>query len=621
MFRKKVKNNADNAETAENKEKMLAVTGPALRFVLKQAWRIKKSVFAIYFVKFVARVLDEFKLLLLPKLLVDELTLIIDGGTVSEHIGNIILYVAITLGAELMSSLLSGAVNSYMNYCSTYFDQEFKIILSEKSMEMDFQYTEDPEVLDRQNKAKEGMNWYSGGVIGIMNVLFEFVFNIMLAVAAISIIAVYCPLLIPVQIIVMGLVAYFNYRNQLIETKFFMDLAGINRVFGYVYYELSSFQYGKDIRLYDSSDMMCDRASGFCAEMTGLMQNMGRASVKNEYKGDIANAIRDGVSYFYMGYLTLKKVLTLGDFTMCVSAASRLYQGLMGAVTNFQDLTKRCNYIYKYVDFLNYPDALEKGSEKISEGEHVIEFRDVSFKYPRAEEYVLEHVNLTIKPGEHLSIVGLNGAGKTTFIKLLCRLYDVTGGEILVDGRNIRDYSEEEYRKLFAVVFQDFKLFAFSLEDNIEMGDVEKSEDSDEKVLEALRLSGLYEDAMKLDNGVDTVLFKSFDEHGTELSGGQQQKAAISRALYRDAPVVILDEPTAALDPLAEYEIYRKFDTLVHNKSAIYISHRLSSCKFCDRIAVFADKTVKEYGTHDELVNLKDGLYAEMFRAQAQYYV
>jgi ATP-binding cassette subfamily C protein len=201
----------------------------------------------------------------------------------------------------------------------------------------------------------------------------------------------------------------------------------------------------------------------------------------------------------------------------------------------------------------------------------------------------------------------------------------VTEGAIYVDGVDIREYSEEEYRKLFSVVFQDFSIFAFSLRENIEMGDVdyapEDSDKRDEKVKETLELSGLAEDVTKLPNGLDTTLYKSFDEKGTELSGGQRQKTAISRALYRNAPVVILDEPTAALDPMAEYDIYRKFDTLVGNKSAIYISHRLSSCKFCDRIAVFSDGTIKEYGTHDELVAIPDGIYAEMFHAQAQYYV
>ena len=257
-----------------------------------------------------------------------------------------------------------------------------------------------------------------------------------------------------------------------------------------------------------------------------------------------------------------------------------------------------------------------KGTRAVKQGEHTIEFRNVGFKYPRSEQFVLRNVNITIRPEEHLSIVGLNGAGKTTFIKLLCRLYDVTEGEIRVDGVNIKEYSDEEYRKLFSVVFQDFKLFAFSLRDNIALA----AEVEDGRINETLKLSGFYEDAQRLEHGLETTLFKAYDEKGTELSGGQQQKTAISRALYKNAPIVILDEPTAALDPMAEYDIYRRFDTLVGGKTAIYISHRLSSCKFCDKIAVFAEDTIKEYGTHEELVSLKNGIYAEMFAAQAQYY-
>ena len=260
---------------------------------------------------------------------------------------------------------------------------------------------------------------------------------------------------------------------------------------------------------------------------------------------------------------------------------------------------------------------MKKGAECVKPGEHTIEFRHVSFRYPRSEKFVLRDIKLTIRPGEHLSIVGLNGAGKTTFIKLLCRLYDVTEGEILVDGVNIKEYSEEEYRRLFAVVFQDFQLFAFSLRENIAFG-----EPADDRELErVLRLAGLWEDVQKLPDGLDTMLYKSFDENGTDLSGGQRQKTAIARALYRNAPVAILDEPTAALDPVAEYGIYRQFSRLVGGKTAVYISHRLSSCKFCDRIAVFSENTIKELGTHDELVHRPGGIYAEMFAAQAQYYI
>lgn len=226
---------------------------------------------------------------------------------------------------------------------------------------------------------------------------------------------------------------------------------------------------------------------------------------------------------------------------------------------------------------------------------------------------------MSIRKGEHLSVVGLNGAGKTTLIKLLCRLYDPTEGEILMDGVNIRKYDYRDYMATFAPVFQDFKLFAFSIQENLLLKDA-FTEEEEGKANLTLKKVGLKQKIESFKNRINTVLFKQFDEDGIEPSGGEQQKIAIARALIKDAPVVILDEPTAALDPIAEYEIYRQFEELVMGKTAIYISHRLSSCQFCDKIVVFSEGSVKEYGTHAELVNKANGIYAKMFAAQAQYY-
>ena len=288
-------------------------------------------------------------------------------------------------------------------------------------------------------------------------------------------------------------------------------------------------------------------------------------------------------------------------------------------IFGFQDIEKRSSYAYEIVKFMEYPPYMEKGERKIEnlDGGHTIEFRNVGFSYPGTGVKVLDNVSITLHSGEKLSVVGLNGAGKTTFIKLLCRLYDADSGEILLDGVNIREYDYDEYMKLFSVVFQDFRLLAFSVDDNILLGRSEPPETVD-GLLEKV---GLDEKVKSLPNGHDTMMFKQFDKEGVELSGGEQQKLAIARALYKNAPVVILDEPTAALDPVAEYEIYKRFDELVGGKTGIYISHRLSSCKFCDRIAVFSEGTIKEYGTHDELLRKKDGIYSEMFTAQAQYYI
>ena len=591
--------------------------GTTLGFMLKVAWQQRPTLYLIYFVQLLADCMQKAQYILLPKFLMDELALLLSGEAAGQHLKNALCYAGLTVGLLLLSNLMLSLVNWRKEPHRVWLDHFFEETLAGHTMSMDFEHTEDPEALNQVAKAKDGINWYSGGVIGILDQFYSILMNGMVLVGVVTVIAVNCPLLLPVQLFALLFITWLNARNNKIEIEDFAKLSTLNRIFGYIFWSLVHPMYGKDIRLYDSADMMKEKGSVESEKMVGVWAGTARKQRKNSWGMDVINSFRDGISYFYIGYLAIKGVLTLGDFSMCISAASTLYWSLFHIVQGAQEITKRCNYAADFLKFLDYPAAMPKGTKETKVGNHVIEFCHVSFKYPRSENFILRDINLTIHSGEHLSIVGLNGAGKTTLIKLLCRLYDVTEGEIKIDGINIKEYSDEAYRKLFAVVFQDFKLFAFSLKENIVLG---KQED-EAKVEEVLRLSGLYEDAMKLEHGLDTTLYKSFDEQGTELSGGQQQKVVISRALYHNAPIVILDEPTAALDPMAEYEIYKKFDSLVGGKTAIYISHRLSSCKFCDHIAVFAEDTIKEYGTHESLVNKKDGIYAEMFAAQAQYYV
>jgi ATP-binding cassette subfamily B protein len=246
-----------------------------------------------------------------------------------------------------------------------------------------------------------------------------------------------------------------------------------------------------------------------------------------------------------------------------------------------------------------------------------VEFRDVSFKYPGSDQYVLRHVSMKFKVGKRLAIVGQNGSGKTTFIKLLCRLYDPTEGQILLNGIDIRKYRYDDYMNIFAIVFQDFQLFAFTLGQNVAAA----QEYDRAKAEKCLRASGFGERFDQLTKGLDTYCYRVFDQEGVNFSGGEAQKIAIARALYKNAPFIILDEPTAALDPIAEAEIYSKFNDIAGDKTAIYISHRLSSCKFCDEIAVFHEGAVIQHGSHEELLRDENGKYYELWNAQAQYYI
>ena len=245
-------------------------------------------------------------------------------------------------------------------------------------------------------------------------------------------------------------------------------------------------------------------------------------------------------------------------------------------------------------------------------------FENVSFRYPKADVYALKNMNITLEAGKRLAVVGLNGAGKSTFIKLLLRLYEPTEGRILLNGTDIRSYSRADYYRIFSAVFQDVNLFAYPLSENISMS---TPEETDRKKAEiCIRNAGMGEKLDSLSKGIDTEILKVIYEDGIDLSGGEKQKLALARALYKDAPVVVLDEPTAALDALAEAELYENFDKLIGKKTAVYISHRLSSTGFCDAVAMFKDGEMIEYGTHESLLKA-GGAYSEMFRMQARYYV
>lgn len=600
----------------KKKEKKPRVIMPTLKVMLGIMLREKPYFIFIYIISGLVQIAMNVVRIVFPKFIIDELVAMADGD-VETHIAGALFWVAVFIGTIVASDIINAIGNAIQDTLREWFNEYIDVKIAERAMEMDFQHTEDPDALDKLNKAQEGMMWYSGGVMGVTDAAYNIAVNIGTAVTSAGLILFTCPWLLPVQIVSLFVISIFNARNNKIGQESFAKLSKYNRIFGYIFWGLSDFRFGKDIRLYDSADMMNRKAVYYTDKMTDIWKDQAHSERRNNWAMDITNSLRDGISYFYIGYLAVTKAITIGDFSMSIGAAGSLYFSLQRIVSGLQDIANKCTYAHRYIEFMEYPAALQKGTRSVTGTDHIIEFRNVSFRYPRSDKWVLRNINITIKQGEHLSVVGLNGAGKTTFIKLLCRLYDVTEGEILIDGVNIKEYSDEEYRRLFAVVFQDFSLFAFSLRENISFSD---DKANDPAINDVLTKSGLSDDVKNLPAGLDTMIFKSFDENGTDLSGGQRQKAAIARALYKNSPVVILDEPTAALDPVAEYDIYRQFDTLVGGKTAVYISHRLSSCKFCDRIAVFSDGTIKEYGTHDELAAIDGGIYAEMFAAQAQYY-
>lgn len=595
-------------KSTENKNSV-GIVMKTLKYFFPIAWKAHKGFFFFGVLSVILSTVTPFVGIIISPMIIDELM-----G--ERNVKKLIFYAAALVLIEAVLGLTSSVIGIVIEKYDEKYKNHITELMSRHIMGLDFQHTEDKKALDQIHLAREGMDWYSGGIVGI----FQYVFSIAVNVATIGgvmvIILTKAPLLFLITAILLVINALIQNKSNKYEAESYSRMAKTNRIFGYLGWSLTDFRYGKDIRLYGAADMMVNKWDAFNDDLLKEWKWQADKNLPLAILGSAAAAARSFGAYFYLGFLTIIGRITIGTFTQLLTAGATFNDSMNNLIYNVQEIAKRSRYAYEYVKLMDYPQAIEKGDRHTENIPHTIEFRNVSFTYPNTDVKVLDDVSITIKQGEHLSVVGLNGAGKTTFIKLLCRLYDPTEGEILLDGVNIKEYDYSEYMSLFSPVFQDFKLFSFSIKENIALDD----DCSDEELDKLITQVGLKEKISTLENGTATNLFKAFDENGIEPSGGEQQKISIARALYKKAPVVILDEPTAALDPVAEYDIYRQFDTLVGGKTAIYISHRLSSCKFCDRIAVFSEGKIKEYGTHDELSVLNGGVYAEMFAAQAQYY-
>lgn len=611
-----------------------------LKFFYKDIYHYQPIYFILVIINILVNALSPFINIIFPKLIIDEMM-----G--SKNIKRLILLIVITILGNMIANIIKNSMTENMGKYEDLFDRYYKIKISDKTMTMDFENTEDPEVLEQASRAEDGMDNYSGGIAGITGNFMTIISNAITLFGVTLVLAGNFPILLAVIVIGIIFRTFINARSNALSVTHFKAQVSLNRAFGYIFYSLSRLHFGKDIRLYGATDMMYEKGTFFNQAMSNKWKCQAMEQLPLGEADVFIGALTDGFTYLYLGYQAIKRYITIGEFSMFVVVGSNFSNSLKGIIWNLQEIYKKATFMYEYIKFMNYKTSINIETRTVPEAEaYVFEFINVSFKYPRADEYVLKNINLTISSKEHLSVVGLNGAGKTTFIKLLCRLYDVSEGEIQLNGVNIKEFEYNEYSKLFAVVFQDFQLFAFSMKENILLRDdipeditiikkrnhrarkenkTDKNTNgknfSDDDLLGLCEVCGLGDKIASLEKGLDTVLYKQFDEDGIEPSGGEAQKLAITRALYKDAPVVILDEPTAALDPIAEYEIYNQFDRLVGGKTAVYISHRLSSCRFCDRIAVFSKATVAEYGSHEELLKIPNGIYAEMFTAQAQYYV
>lgn len=419
-----------------------------------------------------------------------------------------------------------------------------------------------------------------------------------------------------------GLSVLYGILSKKINEKnlnMYYEMMDLQQKMHYLSWKLpTDTSLAKEIRLYHMKDMLYREWKHLSIEANGFYRRFWRFEKKNRLLLSLANDVVLLLGYLFVAAKTLLGAVSIGAFTRYVGALSQMNSSLRTVMEAVSQIRLLQSYLSFYTDFLKKENKLDTGSlpvEKRRDNEFEIEFHDVSFRYPGSDEYSLRHVSLKLDMKQRFAVVGRNGAGKTTFVKLLCRLYDVTEGSITLNGVDIRKYDYQEYLNLFAAVFQDFSLFSMSVRDNVAC----REGAGDERVWEALFSAGVKERIEKMPGKLDTLLFHDMGE-GEDISGGEAQKIAIARALYKDAPFVILDEPTAALDPVSEYEVYRRFHEMVRDKTSIYISHRMSSCRFCSDILVFERGQVIQRGSHEELMRDTENVYARLWNAQAKYY-
>ena len=373
----------------------------------------------------------------------------------------------------------------------------------------------------------------------------------------------------------------------------------------------------KEVRLFNLKDFFIERLYKKRCEADDISIKYTRNVTSSDILYSLTSFIQQILMYIYLIYMVLFKSLSIGSMTIFMSAVSQFAGAFNGIVNGYLRMAKSGLEIHEFMQFMNMPmKQYDTGSkEPVFDKDSVIEFRNVSFKYPSSDNYALKNLNIKLSFGQRLCIVGNNGSGKTTFLKLLTRLYFPTEGEILLNGININEYDYEKYQRIFSPVFQDYSLYELTLRENIVFGETY----DEERLRKICRECGLDNLINKLPHGLDTNVYKTFDDEGFEPSGGEGQKIAIARALYHSAPVYLLDEPTASLDPNAEHEIYTNFHNIVNGQTAVMITHRLSGVQLADKVAVFDNGHIAEYGTHSELYAL-NGIYTEMFDKQAKFY-
>lgn len=567
--------------------------------------------------------------------------MVVDAISQQKPLSNMLLIAAIAVAVQLICRIIGREINRWSGCHLFEIRQNMQKTLLDKVMTMDYARMENPKTQDAYDNAKRQLF----GNMGIWSLYNNFpcalvsLLHIIIGLILLSPIAfkpatvqggfigfIQSPWGLAVMLILVSgsewfKAAYLNGKQMKIweKTQASKSFILARRVTS-AYWGLVAGEYrnGKDFRIYNESELILTKMDESADVQIKKWKKAFKQSLPYDFAFQMMNIISRLLMYGFAVIRALSGMLTPGE----VIAFALYFTEVQAGISTFSDCYSMLKisppFCKQVFDFLDIPDEKYMGTiptEKRTDNEYEFEFKHVWFKYPGCKDYALRDINLKWKIGEKMALVGRNGCGKSTLVKLLCRLYDPTKGEITLNGIDIRKYDYSDYMALFSVVFQDSRLFSFSMAEN-----VAASTDYDVgRVTDCVKRAGFSERMATMPHGINTCLYKDFDSEGVEISGGEEQKLCLARAIYKGAPFIVLDEPTAALDPISEHDIYTKFNSIVGTRTAIYISHRLSSCRFCDEITVMENGQIAEKGSHETLLE-QQGTYQKLWAAQAEYY-
>ncbi len=597
----------------QSKEKIEYGMFKVTKFMLNTAWKKRKSLIINNFIiVLIAVFLSLAELFVTPTILGE-----LQQGANSDNIIFTILFFSILL-------IILNALKAYFSAVIRSGKIEVRLsimqMLNNKKALMSYPLTEDESIIKKHEKAENTTGANDSASEAIWETLTD-------VLTALILLIIYVILLTNVNIVMICVVSitcalsYFvckkinnwGYRHT-------HELEELQNKVNYAQKKSEDVEFAKDIRIFGMKQWMDDMYYSAVSLLRGFRLKAEKKYIKADFIDLLLTFARNAIAYIYLINLSLSAEITAPEFLLYFSAISAFSAMLVQFLTQMTELQKKSIELRSVLEFINLKEIFkfEDGKSIMPDNnkEYEIKLNNVSFKYPEAKNYTLKNINLTLKPGEKLAVVGLNGAGKTTFVKLMCGFYDPSEGEVLLNGENIIHFNRRDYYKFFTAVFQEFSLLAGTIAQNVtqSINDIDM-----ERVKDVIDKAGLTKKIASLAKGMQTNILKDVYEDGIELSGGETQRLMLARALYKNSPLIVLDEPTAALDPLAESDIYNKYNEMTKGKSCVYISHRLASTRFCDRIILIDSGEIKEEGTHDELIAL-NGIYANLFEVQSKYY-